>query len=89
MPFAPQSLVTPHETIVKAVMSFIEDKSKNALAAECSLDQIYYRSHREWSDKAAENLMTGQFDEAWKDAGEKEQAAERAAKARAAATAKV
>lgn len=85
MPFAPQALVTPHTTIVKAVMSFIEDGSKNGLAAECSIDQVYYRSHREWSDKAAEQLMTGQWDEAWKDPAEKEQAAKRAESAKTAA----
>jgi hypothetical protein len=59
MPFAREGFETPHSTIVRAVESFIDDDSKNGLAAECSTTNIYYRTQREWSDDAARQVMTG------------------------------
>lgn len=61
MAIAPEEIVTPHATIVKAVESFINDDSKNGLAAECSTTNIHYRVQPEWGDEMAERLMTGKF----------------------------
>lgn len=72
MPVAAPEIVTPHETIVRAVMSFIDDESKNGLAAECSTDKIHYRTQQEFGDEMAERLMTASFEKMWKERMERE-----------------
>lgn len=67
MPFASPEIVTPHSTIVKAVMSFIDDESKNGLAAECSVDRIHYRTQQDFGDENAAKLMTASFEKTVKE----------------------
>ena len=67
MPVASADVVTPHQTIVRAVMSFIDDESKNGLAAECSVQNIHYRTQQEFGDEMAKKLMTASFEKMWKE----------------------
>lgn len=67
MPVASSDMVTPHSTIVKAVMSFVDDESKNGLAAECSVDNIHYHTQQQFGDEMAEKLMTASFEKMWEE----------------------
>lgn len=58
MAVTPSEKLTPHTTIVKAVMSFVDDDSKNGLAAECSGENIYYHVQQEFGDDKAKWVMT-------------------------------
>lgn len=63
MAVAPPEYVTPHSTIVKAVTSFLDDDSKNGLAAECSGENIHYRVQQEFGDDKAAWIMGSHFEE--------------------------
>lgn len=62
LPNVPQKLITPHATVVKAVIGFLEDDSKTGLVAECSINNIYYRKQLEWGDEMSEALMARPFE---------------------------
>ena len=54
----PQEYVTPKSTVVRAVVGFLGDDTPTGQVAECSIDKIHYREQLEWSDHAAEWLMS-------------------------------
>lgn len=62
MPFAPAELVTPHATIVRAVMGFVDDAGKTGCVAECSVENVHYRAQPDFGDKEAERLMTASWE---------------------------
>jgi len=62
MAVAPPQQVTPKSTIVRAVTSFIDDDTLNGQAAECSVENIYYRKQPEYGDESAEYIMTNKLE---------------------------
>ncbi|KAJ9651279.1 hypothetical protein H2198_009433 [Neophaeococcomyces mojaviensis] len=73
MAVSPPEYVTPHTTIVKAVTSFLDDDSKNGLAAECSGENVHYRVQQEFGDDKAEWIMTTSFERLWAKRKEEEE----------------
>ena len=69
MAVSPPEYVTPHSTIVKAVDAFLDDDSKNGLAAECSGENIYYRPQHEFADDKAAYVMGENLEKLFKKAG--------------------
>lgn len=67
MAVAPSEYVTPHSTIVRAIESFLNDDSKNGLAAECSGENIHYRVQQEFGDDKAAWIMGSHFEELFKE----------------------
>lgn len=55
---AMRKLITPPSTILRAVDGFLADSSKNGLVAECSVNNIHYRTQPEWGDEEAMKVMT-------------------------------
>lgn len=53
----PQIYVTPVSTIVRAFETFLNDDSRNAQTAECSGENIYFKSLQPYSDDAAKFVM--------------------------------
>jgi len=51
--------LTPISTVVKAINQFIEDGSITGQAAECSGEEIIYRSHVPYGNEATEYLLSG------------------------------
>ena len=59
MKTVPEYRFTPVKTVLRAVISFLEDDSLTGQVAECSVDQIYYRDQIPYSDETAEWIGNG------------------------------
>lgn len=57
----PKDMLTPTETIVRAVEGFLNDDGVTGQAAECSGVEIHYRPVLPFSNEAAEYIVSGKY----------------------------
>jgi 15-hydroxyprostaglandin dehydrogenase (NAD) len=53
-----KSFITPTSTVVKAINTFLNDRSLNGQIAECSGEDLIYRHSFEPENEAAKNMLS-------------------------------